>query len=89
MSALYESVSQIISEVRKAKTEANTTQKTPVKKIEIKAPESLISILKDNGTDLENVTNAYPDSVVYQEASEFYVNEITLDMNFISLSTRT
>ena len=89
MSMLYESVSQIISEVRKAKTEANKTQKTPVKRIEIKAPEALISILKDNGTDLENVTNAYPDSVIYQEATEFYVNKITLDMDFKSSSTRT
>ena len=47
---LYDLVSVITSEIRKAKTAANTSQRTAVGKIEIKASEHLLK-------ELENIAN--------------------------------
>ena len=80
---LYESISQLTSEVRKAKTEANLTQKTPVKKLVIAAPAKVISLLSTHGIDLENVTNAYPNAIEYIEGSELSISKIELDLDFV------
>ena len=80
---LYDSISQLTSEVRKAKTAANLTQKTPVKKLVIAAPAKVISLLSAHGIDLENVTNAYPNAIEYIEGSELSINKIELDLDFV------
>lgn len=75
---LYDNVSVVVSEVRKAKTEANTTQKAAVKNIEISAPTALIEIFKNGGVDMENVCNILPDSIDYKEAKELSIKDIIL-----------
>lgn len=80
---LYDSASQIISDIRKAKTTANKTQKTPVTAVEIMAPENLIDILKQGEKDIENVGNLSPGALVFKAASELSVSNVKLDMDFI------
>ncbi len=81
---LYDTVCLISTEVRKAKTEANKTQKTPVAKIEVKAPKGLIDILENDSVDLINVATLDKDGIYYQEGEDFGVLKIELDMDFVS-----
>ena len=82
-SRLYDSVSMIASEIRKAKTAANKTQKTPVIKVEIGASPDLKAVLEQGKVDIENVGRLQPDALSFVEEKELSVKNVQLDMNFV------
>ncbi|MBR1949147.1 MAG: valine--tRNA ligase, partial [Alphaproteobacteria bacterium] len=82
-SVLYDSVSVIASEIRKAKTIANKTQRTPVVKVEIGAPAKVIETLEKGRVDIENVGSLIATALTFVENSELSVNDVQLDMNFV------
>lgn len=83
-SDLYDNASIITSEIRKAKTTANTSQRTAVSKIVISAPLELQSVLKQGLEDIINVGNLNPTALEFQEAPELLVGEITLDLEAVA-----
>ena len=82
-STLYDTVSVIASEIRKAKTAAGKTQRTPVVKVEIETNEKLRSVLKLGKVDIENVGRLTPDALTFKEGKELQVLDVQLDMNFV------
>jgi valyl-tRNA synthetase len=82
-SALYDNASVIISEIRKAKTTANTSQRTAVSKVVISAPVELQEVLKEGLEDIINVGNLNPDALEFNEAKELLVGEIVLDLKAV------
>jgi valyl-tRNA synthetase len=82
-SVLYDSVSLIASEIRKAKTIANKTQRTPVVKAEIGAPAKVIETLEKGRVDIENVGSLIATALTFVENSELVVNDVQLDMDFV------
>ncbi|MBR6231960.1 MAG: valine--tRNA ligase [Alphaproteobacteria bacterium] len=82
-SSLYDTVSMIASEIRKAKTAANKTQRTPVVKVEIEASEKLRSVLEMGKGDIENVGRLTPDALTFKEGKELKVLDVQLDMDFV------
>ena len=83
-SDLYDNASIIAAEVRKAKTSANTSQRTAVAKIVISAPTELQKILKEGLEDIVNVGNINPEALEFKEAKELSVDEITLDLDAVA-----
>ena len=82
-SVLYDTASLIASEIRKAKTVANKTQKTPVTKVELAVSANLKTILEQGRVDIENVGRLQPDALSFVDGKELAVRDIQLDMNFI------
>lgn len=80
---LYDAVAVIASAIRKAKTEANKTQKTPVLKVEVQAPTDLCSLLKEGKVDINNVGRLLPDALILGEGAELNVQKVILDMDFV------
>ena len=74
---------EIASEIRKAKTAAGKTQRTPVVKVEIEASEKLRSVLEMGKVDIENVGRLTPDALTFKEGKELKVLDVKLDMDFI------
>jgi valyl-tRNA synthetase len=75
---LYDALSVISSEIRKEKTNANVSLKTPVTNIQIKAPARIIDVIKQGQEDLVNVGNLNTDAASYTVADELSVCDITL-----------
>lgn len=82
-SELYDNITIIVSEIRKTKTTAGKTQKTPVLSMEISAPENLIAVIKTGETDIIGVGSVKKEGISYKEASELVVENILLDPDFI------
>ena len=82
-SILYDSVSIIASEIRKAKTVANKTQRTPVEKVEIAAPANIRDILVKGKTDIENVGRLQENALIFIDGTDLTVKDVQLDMNFV------
>ena len=80
---LYDSVSAIASEIRKAKTAANKTQRTPVTKLEIAASPELIETLEKGRVDIENVGRLQVNALSFIDGEEFIVKDVQLDMSFV------
>ena len=80
---LYDAVSVITSEIRKAKTAANKTQKTPVVKVEIAAPSNLQTVLSGAQVDIENVGRLQANALSFVDGTELKVQDVQLDMNFV------
>ena len=81
---VYDNVSFIASEIRKAKTTANITQRTPVKQILIKAPEKELQALKDVADDIENVGGIVPGALKFEVGEALEVTNIELDLSALS-----
>ncbi len=82
-SVLYDSALVITAEVRKTKTTANKTQKTPVVKVEVVAPQTIQAVLEKGRVDIENVGRLYPDALSFTDGNELSVKEVQLDMDFV------
>lgn len=80
---LYDTLVSIVSEIRKAKTTNNKTQKTPVNSLEIIADDDTIASLKKAEQDLENVGNVKQGGIIYQQGKTLLVQNIILDMNYL------
>ena len=83
-SVLYDSISVVTGEIRKAKTEANVSQRTAVKKVIISAPEKLIATLEEGVVDIENVGSLKEQALSFKPAQELVVNNILLDLENVS-----
>ena len=83
-SDLYDNASIITSEIRKAKTTANTSQRTAVSKVVVSAPVELQETLKEGLEDIINVGNINPEALEFKEAKELSVDEITLDLEAVA-----
>ena len=73
----------ITAEIRKAKTTANKTQKTPVVKVEVVASEKLQAVLKMGKVDIENVGRLYENALCFTDGNELSVKDVQLDMDFV------
>ena len=83
-SVLYDNASIITSEIRKAKTTANTSQRTAVSKIIISAPLELQEVLKEGIEDIINVGNLNLTALEFQVAPELSIGEISLDLEAVA-----
>ena len=83
-STLYDNASIITSEIRKAKTTANTSQRTAVSKVVISAPLELQEVLKSGLEDIINVGNINPSAIEFNEAQELSVGEVSLDLEAVA-----
>ncbi len=84
-SVLYDSISQIVADIRGAKSENGKSQKTPVLSMTINVPSSLIDVLRSGETDLINVGSIVPSGIKYQDAPELGTSDIVLDMDFVQV----
>jgi len=83
-SDLYDNASIITSEIRKAKTTANTSQRTAVSKVVVSAPVELQETLKEGLEDIVNVGNLNPNALEFKEAKELSVDEVVLDLEAVA-----
>ena len=81
---LYDLVSTITSEIRKAKTTANTSQRTAVSKVEIFASVSEQEVLKQGLEDVVNVGNLNNNAIEFRDAKELSVGEVVLDLENVA-----
>ena len=79
-SQLYDYISEVTSYIRKAKTEANVSQKTEVKKVEISAPKEILNKIMQGIKDIENVGSLLDSSLTLTEAKELSVSNIVLNI---------
>ena len=75
---LYDALVRIGSEIRKAKTMAGVSLKTPVDGVEITAPGELLESLKNARKDIENVGCLAEGAVVFLPGRELSVEKILL-----------
>ena len=75
-SVLYDSVSLITAEIRKAKTTANKTQKTPVVKVEVVASAKLQAVLETGKVDIENVGRLQGNALCFVDGDELSVKDV-------------
>lgn len=80
-SVLYDSVSMITAEIRKAKTAANVSQRTPVQKAEVLAPAEMIETLKQGLIDICNVGGLQDNALSFSPADELSVGDVLLDLS--------
>lgn len=86
-SVLYDTASEITAEIRKAKTAANASQRVPVAKVDISAPEGVISILRQGLVDIENVGSLQPNALVLKPSTELSISNILLDLSAVPQKT--
>lgn len=80
-SALYDMISVITGEIRKAKTSAGVSQRTPVAKVCVAATEADITTLRKGITDIENVGSLQTNALTFKPAEQLEVSEILLDLS--------
>lgn len=80
-SALYDMISVITGEIRKAKTSAGVSQRTPVAKVCVSATEADIATLRKGITDIENVGSLQANALTFKPAEQLEVSEIMLDLS--------
>ena len=78
--ALYDAVSAITAEIRKAKTAANVSQRTQVQKAVIAAPDASLNLIKEGLVDIRNVCGLQENALSFVSAAELAVNDIELDL---------
>ncbi len=81
---LYDLTSVIAAEIRKAKTSANTSQRTAVSKIEIGASLSQQKVLEQGLEDIINVGNLSVSAIEFKETAELSIGEIVLDLQSVA-----
>lgn len=86
---VYDDVSFIASEIRKAKTAANITQRTPVKQILIKAPEKELQALKNVADDIENVGGIVAGALKFESGEALEVTNIELDLSALAQAAQS
>jgi len=69
-SLLYDALVQISTEIRKAKTAAGKTLKTPVSNLEVAVPDNVMVLLKGVETDIKNVGRVNADGIFYHPSEE-------------------
>ena len=74
-------ISVITGEIRKAKTSAGVSQRTPVAKVCIAATEVDIATLRKGITDIENVGSLQTNALTFKPAEQLEVSEILLDLS--------
>ena len=79
--ALYDYISTVAGEIRKAKTAAGVSQRTAVLKLTIKAPAHVLTVLKQGLEDIENVGGLSPDAMQLLEGDALSVEDIALDLS--------
>ena len=77
---LYDALTPVVAEIRKTKTMANTSQKTPVKNVRILAPAKQIELLKQAEQDLVNVGSLLPGALHYEEADTIMADQVELEL---------
>ncbi len=82
--ALYDYISVLSSEIRKAKTAAGVSQRTPVLKATVKAPKNILDILELGLEDLKNVGGFVPNSIQTEESENLEVSDISLDLSAVA-----
>ncbi len=79
-STLYDNISSVTAEIRKAKTTANVSQKTPVKSVVISAPDEVLTMLQKGFGDIENVGSLTEGAASFKTAAELHVEDIVLEV---------
>ncbi len=79
--ALYDYISLIAGEIRKAKTTAGVSQRTPVMKATVFAPKNIIDTIKSGIEDIENVGGLLENALELKEADTLSVGDIALDLS--------
>ena len=79
--SLYDYVSAITAEIRKAKTEAGVSQRTAVKSATIEVPAKIAEILQQGFEDIINVGSLNENALKIKEASELKVSMIELELS--------
>lgn len=87
--SVYDNVCLIAAEIRKAKTAANVTQRTPVKNMLVVAPQKVIAALQTVADDIENVGGVLKGALRFQEGDELFVSEIELDLAALSQTVQS
>lgn len=77
---LYDYISEVTAGIRKAKTEANVSQRTAVKSVVVEAPAKVIDILKYGKVDIENVGGLLDGALEMKEAEEITVKDVVLEV---------
>lgn len=67
---LYDALVQISTEIRKVKTAAGKTLKTPVSELEMKVPDDLMPLLKQVEVDIKNVGRVVDNGIFYRIGEE-------------------
>ena len=80
-SALYDFISTVTAEIRKAKTAAGVSQRTPVLKATLKAPQKILEIIKLGLEDIENVGGLQEEALTFEEADSLGLEDISLDLS--------
>jgi valyl-tRNA synthetase len=83
-SDLYDNASIITSEIRKAKTTANTSQRTAVSKVVVSASVELQETLKEGLEDIINVGNLSSDALEFTNGDELTVGDVILDLEAVA-----
>ena len=82
-SALYDYISDVTSQIRKAKTAAGVSQRTPVLKVLIKAPKNVLDTLKDGIDDIQNVGGLQENALEFENSDTLSIENISLDLSAI------
>lgn len=77
---LYDLVSTITAEIRKAKTAANVSQRTPVSHASVTCSSDDVTTLQQGLVDICNVCGLQEGALTFKEGSELAVSEIELDL---------
>ena len=78
---LYDIITEITAEIRKAKTEANLSQKTGVKSVTVEAPEEILAQLRPGSIDIINVGSLEEEALILKTGSELKVTDVILAVN--------
>ncbi len=78
---LYNLISDVTTAIRKAKTEANVSQRTMVKSVVVEAPKNSLRLLESGMCDLANVGGLLEGALITKETKELDVKDIVLDIN--------
>lgn len=77
---LYDYISEVTAGIRKAKTEANVSQRTAVKSVVVEAPAKVIDVLMFGKTDIENVGGLLDGALETKIADEIMVKDVVLEV---------
>ncbi|NCB49549.1 MAG: valine--tRNA ligase [Alphaproteobacteria bacterium] len=80
---LYDLTLPLIVEIRKAKTEAGKSQKTPVLSVKVMLPQTQMDVLKEGKEDIDNVGSLSSKALCLSEGKTFEIQEVLIDMDYI------
>ena len=76
---LYDNLVYISGEIRKHKTSANESMRTPISDLELSAPDNILDTLKQVQTDIINVGSINQGAIKYTSGTSLSVNKIVLE----------